>query len=383
LHKNNQCSMKLNIITALLTALLPFSLIAQVEDPEAAFDELKSMEGVWFMPDDRGDRLEVWEILNDSTMAGKDLRIKADGGDTILLETLSLTLRDTNILYSVKVRGQNANKIIDFKLTDAFNGSFVFENPKHDDPQKITYLLLDNREIQVTTEGKRNNRPVTTEFIFEREFNPTSTEIRLHAGTGASNFYAERDFNNITQSPEFGWRPNWDLGVSTAFKGRGGFLTLHVELGLAGRFSSVQSEFFDDTIRYVRSGGYRTTWFTAAVYPEFTLRRDGRFSLIVGPYYGRLLLARATGTVIPESDSKTFSVNNDFNKSDFGILAGAQYHLKAKKKDRGSIIGIRYQHGLRDLDNLYKRRCTNPSLCNERLLLRSVSVYYSVNLLQL
>jgi Domain of unknown function (DUF6265)/Outer membrane protein beta-barrel domain len=375
--------MKVSAIIALLLVVLPKLSNAQIDDPEATFNDLKAIEGLWFMPDERGDRLEVWTIQDDSTLLGKDLRIKADDGDTVLLETMILTLRDTNIVYGVKARGQNANKMVEFKLTEAYGNEFLFENPKHDDPQKIRYLLLGNREMQVTTEGKRNNRPVTNEFVFEREFNPTSTEFRLRVGSGASTFYPERTFNNITESPTFGWQPNWDLGISTAFKGRGGFLTLHVEAGIGGRFSAVQSSFFDDTTRYERNGGYRTTWFTAAVYPEFTLRREGRLSLIVGPYYGRLLLARASGTVTPESDSRTFSVNNDFNRTDFGILAGVQYHLKGKKKELGSVIGLRYHHGLRDLDNLYKRRCTNPSLCNERLLLRSVSVYYSINLLKL
>jgi hypothetical protein len=78
-----------------------------------------------------------------------------------------------------------------------------------------------------------------------------------------------------------------------------------------------------------------------------------------------------------------FNTNKDLNKNDLGILAGVHYQLKPKKKDMGAKLGARFNIGMRDLDNLYKRRCSNPALCNERLLLRSISLYYSINLVQL
>lgn len=376
------------LLALLLTFGLTTSILqAQVDDPKDSFRALRTLDGVWFMPTDRGDRLEIWKIADDSTLTGRGVRIKPENGDTVTLETMRITLRDTLVVYSVTVRGQNSNKAIDFKLTRDDAEGFRFENPKHDDPQVIRYLLLSNRELQVTTETRKNNRTITEEYVFEREFNPASTEFRVRVGVGASALQSERDFNGITPEPTFGWKPDWDLAFQTSFKGRGGFLTLNVELGLAGRYSGVNAAFdvVEDTTftHYVRNGTYRSTWVQAAVYPEFTLRRDGRLAVIVGPYFGRLLTLRATGDVSPESDTKLVKSNNDWKKNDFGLLAGLQYRLPAKK-DRGAKVGFRFNYGLTNVDNLFHRRCVlNPALCNERLLLRSAQLYYSVNLLKL
>ena len=361
----------------------PAFIFAQITNKKSAFRAVRAIEGVWFMPTDRGDRLEIWKTEDDSTMVGRSVRIKQEDGDTVTLETLRLTLRDTNIIYSATVRGQNNNKPVDFELTEAYSDEFLFENPAHDDPKKIRYILLGNRELQVTTEGQKSGRTVTREFVFEREFNPASAEFRIRAGINAASLLSERKLNTIQQQPEFGWRPGWELGVGGLFKGRGGFLAINVELSFSGKNSNIASQFYADTNQYIRNGHYRTTWFNAAVFPEFTFRRDGRLSMIVGPYYGRLALSRVIGESSPAGTNKLFNSNNDLKKNDFGLLGGLQYKMNFGKKDLDGKIGARFNFGIFDLDNLYKRRCQNPALCNESIVIRSISAYYSINLVKL
>lgn len=378
--------MKHTWILALICAICsPLVTKAQEFNPERAFNDLKTIKGVWFMPTDRGDRLEIWTVVDDSTMTGRSVRIKPEDGDTVLLETLKLTLRDTNIVYAATVRGQNANKPVDYKLTEAWRDEFVFSNPKHDDPQIIRYILLGNRELQVTTEGKKNNRTVTREFVFEREFSASTTEFRVRAGINAASLIKERDFGKTgdLEGPDFGARPGWEIGIGTAFKGRGGFLSMNVEIGLTGKYSTVTSQFYDDTLLYKRDGSYRTVWFNASVFPEFTFKRDGRFSMIVGPYYGRLISNRFNGTATPPSRNKLFNSNTDLKRNDFGLLGGVQYKMNLGKKDLNGKIGMRFNMGITDLDGLYRRRCDNPLLCNERVLLRSISAYYSMDLVKM
>jgi hypothetical protein len=355
---------------------------AQITNKKAAFRAIKTLEGVWFMPTDRGDRLEIWKVEDDSTMVGRSVRIKQEDGDTVTLETLRLTRRDTNIIYSAVVRGQNSNKPVDFELTEAYSDEFLFENPAHDDPKKIKYILLGNRELQVTTEGKKSDRVITHEYVFEREFNPASAEFRVRGGINAASLFSERKLNTIGQQPEFGYRPGWELGVGGVFKGRGGFLAINVELAFSGKNSNIVSQFFADTT-YIRNGHYRTTWFNAAVFPEFTFRRDGKLSMIVGPYYSRLALSRVIGESSPANKNKLFNSNNDLKKNDFGLMGGLQYKMNFGKKDLGGKMGARFNLGLTDLDKLYKRRCLNPALCNESIVLRSISVYYAINLVKL
>jgi Domain of unknown function (DUF6265)/Outer membrane protein beta-barrel domain len=369
---------RIRIALSFFICLSSLTVWGQIDDPKASFRALRALDGVWFLPSDRGDQLEIWDIVNDTLMTGRGVRIKAEDGDTILLETLRLVRRDTSIIYTAIVKGQNQNKPVDFRLTADDDNGFLFENPKHDNPQKIRYQFSSKSELTVSTEGKRNGRVVTDEMVFEREFNPATIEVRLRAGVGAGALASERKLTGVVVDPAFAWRPNWDLGIGMAFKGSGGFLTMHVEAALAGRSSGVESEFYDDTVRYLRNGTYRTLWAQVAVYPAFTLRRDGRLSVIVGPYYGRLLWADATGTNLPESGrGEAFEPKNDLLKDDFGFLGGLQYRLNTA---RPITVGLRYNYGLRDLDNLYKRRCNTSNLCNERIVLRGIQAYASVKL---
>jgi hypothetical protein len=369
--------------------LSTFSLSAQIEDPEGIFRELRALEGTWFMPTDRGDRLESWRIADDSTLIGRGFRIKPENGDTVTLENISLELRDTNITYTVVLRGVNQNRPVVFRLTQADYDGYLFENPAHDDPQKIRYLLLGNRELQVFTEGKRNNRTVTNEYVFEREFTPGAVEFRVRGGVNAHTLRGSGTLIPLVgaQEPEFGWRPGWEVGAAAVFKGRGGFVAINCEVGLAGKFSTAQSEFevIEDTsfINYRRDGTYNTIWLNVAVAPEITFKRDGRFSLIVGPYLGILLSSRMKGTVEPQGENQLFEANNDFKKTDIGVIAGFQHKLNFGKKDIGGKIGLRANIGLANLDDLYVRSTTGSQQSNGRVSLLGASLYYSVNLLKL
>jgi hypothetical protein len=314
------------------------------------------------------------------------MRIKPENGDTVTLETLRLELRDTTITYYAIVRGQNQNKPVPFVLTTADYEGYVFENPAHDDPQKIRYLLLGKREMQVFTEGKRNGRPVTQEYVFEREFNPGSVEFRVKIGANYNTMRKTGFFRSVTEEdkPMFTGKTGWEFGTQTSFKGRGGFITVNAELGIVGRYVSATSQFQADTL-YARDVTYQSIWLNLALVPEITFRRDGRLSIMAGPYLGVLIGNKTKGTILPEGGAKNklFNPYNDFKKVDIGLTGGFQYKLNFGKKDIGGIFGIRANLGLSNIDNLYDRDCPTPSLCNGRLSFLGASAYYSVNLLKL
>jgi len=375
--------------------LLSDFVSAQIEYPEDAFRELRrGLEGTWFLPTDRGDRLEIWWKEDDQTLAGKSVRIKPENGDTVLLDRLRLELRDTTVTYIIIPRSNQSNKEpVSFALTEIDEaGFFVFSNPKNDDPQKIRYLLLGNREMQVETISKRNGREVKQEFVFEREFTPGAVEFRLRGGINAHSLRGTGNFNlDGGGLPGFGWKPGWEIGMQARFKGRGGFITINAEVSAVGRRASTQSAFTVnvDTMPYVfnykRDLTYNSTWLVVSLMPELTFRRDGRLSLMAGPYYGRMVGLSGNGLQEPVEENKLFKVNNDFRKNDFGINLGFQYRLNIGKKDLGGLFGLRATYGLSNLDNLYSRFCdgSNPALCNGQVSFLGASLYYSVNLLKL
>lgn len=380
------------ILFLLFLGLLPNCLSAQIEDARGIFRELKRLEGVWFMPTDRGDRLEMWSVANDSTLIGRHVRIRIETGDTVTLENMRLELRLDSISYIAIVRGQNDNKPVVFGLTTADMEGYLFENPQHDDPKKIRYLLLGNRELQVNTEGLRGSRTVTQEFVFEREFNPSAVQFRIRAGMNVFTLKSTGTFiDNV--KPAIAPRPGWELGTTFAFKGRGGYITLNVDLGLIGKDAHVKSDFWnpyektatgaDTAIYYIRDVNYRSAWLALAVYPELTFRRDGGFSAFAGPYVSRLILTRTSGTEEPKVSESGYAANNDFKKTDIGLLFGLQQKLNIGKKDMDGKIGLRASMGLANVDNLYTRNSNLPTFHNGSLAFNGISLYYSVNLMKL
>jgi len=375
----------------LLGAFLPESLLAQIyaEEVKPLFRELKALKGTWFMPTDRGDRLEIWSLQNDSTLVGRSVRIKPENGDTVTLELLRLERRDTNITFITIARGQNKTEPVPFLLTTADYDGFTFENPDHDDPQKIRYRLLGNREIQIYTEGKRGTRIVTNEAVFEREFSPSSKEFRLRFGVNSQNLrgsgFLPKD--NLGQEPTFKWKPGWEIGAAIALKGSGGFISANIELNLTGRFAFANAMFttFEDTTltNYLRDYTYNTTWVNLGFIPEITLKRDGKLSVIAGPYVGRLISSRGKGVLEPKEKNLLFNANNDFKKTEIGIVAGLQCKFTTGKKAIKSVIGLRSNFGMSDIDNLYTRYSDNPALSNGRISFYGATLYYCINLLNL
>lgn len=374
----------------LFFGLLPILANAQIyaEDVKPIFRELRALNGTWFMSTDRGDRLEIWSIADDSTLVGKTVRIKPENGDTVTLDLLRLERRDTVITYITVARGQNKTEPVRYILTEAEYEGYIFENPQHDDPKKIKYRLLGNRELQINTEGQKGSRTVTNEYVLEREFAPSTMQFRIRGGANyhnirATGFLPKDDFGN---APTFDWKPGWELGTGLTFKGRGGFISVNLELNLIGRFASAVSAFtvFEDTtiINYERNLTYRTTWLNIAFVPEITLRRDGRLSLMAGPYVGRLLFSGGKGTQKP-TENKLYQANNDFKKTEIGLIAGLQCKVNFGKKDLDGVIGLRANLGLSDIDNLYTRYSDNAALSNGRISFLGVSLYYSMNLLKL
>ncbi|MBK7939069.1 MAG: outer membrane beta-barrel protein [Lewinellaceae bacterium] len=226
------------------------------------------------------------------------------------------------------------------------------------------------------------------EYVFEREFTPGSVEFRLRGGLNASSFRKTGYFpkDSPEDEPTFAWRPGWELGAQAAFHGRGGFVTINCEVGLTNKFVHAKSAFtvIDDTITsYKRDGTYSTMWLHVAAVPEISFKRDGRFTVVVGPYLGVLIGSRMKGTLEPAGENKLFKANNDFKKTDIGLIAGFQYKLNFGKKDIGGKLGLRTQIGLSDLDNLYTRGSSSAALGNGRISLLSASLHYSFDLLKL
>lgn len=117
-----------------------------------ALRHLFPLEGTWQRSTPDGIAYESWKVKSRHLMLGEGYATK--GGGKQVLENLRLFVEDGKTVYEATVPDQNDGKPVHFLLTrsDPQQGLFVFENPAHDFPQRISYLLVgkDSLHVQVS-----------------------------------------------------------------------------------------------------------------------------------------------------------------------------------------------------------------------------------------
>ena len=101
--------------------------------------------GNWQKQSEKGILTEAWRKLDDSTLVGRSYLISE--ADTLLLESIRLEQRTGKLYYIPTVSDQNEGQPVVFAQTNLTDSTVIFENPKHDFPQKITYSLLVNDSL--------------------------------------------------------------------------------------------------------------------------------------------------------------------------------------------------------------------------------------------
>lgn len=110
--------------------------------------------------------LESWSQKSETTLSGKSVQIT--GKDTFLLESIAIISRNDSLLYIPTVPNQNEGKPVIFFCTAQHEGLLVFENPKHDFPQKITYTKITADSIVAAISGLYKDQPRSRSFYMKR-----------------------------------------------------------------------------------------------------------------------------------------------------------------------------------------------------------------------
>jgi hypothetical protein len=128
-------------------------------------EKIKSVNwllGKWENKVDEGVLSENWKRLNDSTFQAESFFIKDK--DTLHFENVMLQQKGENLTYSATVKGQNNDKSVSFNMTSETEKKLVFENPKHDYPQKITYTLINKDSLVAEISGIQLGKPSSEKF---------------------------------------------------------------------------------------------------------------------------------------------------------------------------------------------------------------------------
>lgn len=153
--------MKIVLSLCILSVLLSFPM-----QDKGLFRQLKQLEGGWKMQTEKRIIYEHWSITSESEMIGNSYAVK--GKDTILLERVKLAQNGNNIFYVPVVEGQNRGRPVSFKLINADQMKFTFENKAHDYPQRIIYHIITKDSLHAWVEGTKNGKEMRSDYYFKR-----------------------------------------------------------------------------------------------------------------------------------------------------------------------------------------------------------------------
>lgn len=135
------------------------------------YDELNKatwLLGNWTYSDSIGKLTENWKTEDDSTFVGTSFFVLDNEKDTIHSETMQLQEDKEHLIYLASVKGQNNEDSVPFQLTISEDSLLVFENPKHDYPQKIQYQLSKNSGMKATIFGKIKGKKTVEIYNLKR-----------------------------------------------------------------------------------------------------------------------------------------------------------------------------------------------------------------------
>jgi hypothetical protein len=137
---------------------------------ESKYSKLKKMDwlvGTWENKMPEGLLKETWAKENDSTYSGNAYFINPK--DTVHFESIKLVQTGEDIHYIATATGQNNDEPVEFKLTSEIESTFIFENPAHDYPQKITYKKINDKSLVATISGNQQGKPSSESYPMTRK----------------------------------------------------------------------------------------------------------------------------------------------------------------------------------------------------------------------
>ena len=130
--------------------------------------QVQWLAGTWVMKMKQGTAYETWHIVNDSTFESRSYIVKTNG-DTIPQESVKLVCRNAVCYYMPTVPNQNNGQAVSFRITLINSKGFTAENPQHDFPQRIIYLLKSPTSLYASIDGTYNNKYAKEEYNMKRE----------------------------------------------------------------------------------------------------------------------------------------------------------------------------------------------------------------------
>ncbi len=118
-------------------------------------DKLHWITGTWTIDNPPMYAEENWQWKEDRFIANGFM---TNMDDTIFIEALTIKAVKDNLFLTAKVKDQNNNKEVFFKLISDTPDSLLFENKRHSYPNYIEYVLQSDSSIIARAYGKQNGK---------------------------------------------------------------------------------------------------------------------------------------------------------------------------------------------------------------------------------
>lgn len=112
--------------------------------------------GTWKNNTQKAIIYESWKKETDQKYSGKSIMVM--GKDTNELERIVIQQEEGESFYIPIVKNQNKGLPVRFKATTLSRDLLVFENPKHDFPQTISYTRIHEDSIVAEISGTINGK---------------------------------------------------------------------------------------------------------------------------------------------------------------------------------------------------------------------------------
>lgn len=127
----------LPLITLLISACGGKEAAPEKEREKSRLEKAAWLLGSWENNSEEGTMTETWIKDNTDSYSAKTYFVI--GKDTVFRELSRLEETGSNLQCVISIEGENDEKPVTFVMTKQSDDNLVFENPKHDFPNKITY----------------------------------------------------------------------------------------------------------------------------------------------------------------------------------------------------------------------------------------------------
>ena len=138
-------------------------LAVSAEDRPPTINDLAWLTGCWENTAGKRQRDETWNNPNGGTLLGVG-RAVVDG-KTTEYEFMRIHQEADGLYFTAQPAGQPQAS---FKLVSLRDNVAIFENPKHDFPQRVIYALQADGSLRARIEGVANGKQRGIDFPFKR-----------------------------------------------------------------------------------------------------------------------------------------------------------------------------------------------------------------------